>query len=78
MALKDGQVLSGIRVSETSELLALGDNQGKIHQLAISDIEEITAQTVSTMPDGLEKRLTQQEFIDLLAFLESQQTRPDE
>ncbi|MEO2017535.1 MAG: PVC-type heme-binding CxxCH protein [Fuerstiella sp.] len=74
VAMNDGKVLSGIRVSETDELLVLGDNQGKLHQIARSDVEEITTQTVSTMPDGLEKKLTDREFADLLAFLESEKT----
>ncbi len=74
VALKDGKVQSGIRVSETNELLVLGDNQGKLHQIGKQDIEEITTQTVSTMPDGLEKKLTDREFADLLAFLESEKT----
>ena len=72
VALKDGKVLSGIRVSESNQMLVLGDNQGKLHQIATSDIDEIATQTVSTMPDGLEKKLTDREFIDLLAFLESE------
>ena len=71
VALQSGKVLSGIKVSEMNGTLVLGDNQGKLHQLATADIEERTVQKQSTMPDGLEKKLTNREFIDLLAFLES-------
>jgi putative heme-binding domain-containing protein len=74
VALKDGKVMSGIRISESNEMLVLGDNQGKLHQIVTPDIEEIATQTVSTMPEGLEKKLTDREFSDLLAFLESEKS----
>jgi putative membrane-bound dehydrogenase-like protein len=70
--LKNGQVKTGVRVAETGETLTLGDNQGQKHVLAKADIEEQRPQPVSTMPDGLEKRFTEQEFVDLIAFLVSQ------
>ena len=76
VALKDGRVLTGVRVSESDLLLVLGDKEGKLHQLATSNIEEITTQAISTMPGGLEKKLTDREFADLLSFLESQKTSP--
>jgi hypothetical protein len=40
-----------------------------------SDIQEINTLRQSTMPDGLEKRLTDREFLDLLAFLQSLKKR---
>jgi hypothetical protein len=40
--------------------------------LAKSEIEDQQPQPVSTMPEGLEKRLTVDEFVDLIAFLVSQ------
>jgi putative heme-binding domain-containing protein len=70
--LNKGRSLSGIKVSETADSLFLGDNQGKIHEIAKSDIDEIVSQKLSTMPEGLEKKLTDREFVDLLLFLESQ------
>ena len=41
VAMKDGKVISGIRVSESDETLVLGDSQGKLHQIATADVEEI-------------------------------------
>ena len=68
---------SGIKVAETETTLTIGDNQGQKHILARLDIDEQRASPLSTMPDGLEKRLTEQEFIDLIAFLVSRkETRP--
>lgn len=72
VALRDGKVLSGIKVSETETTLVLGDNQGQKHTLAKADIEEQKAQSQSTMPDGLTKQLTVDQFVDLLAFLVGQ------
>ena len=39
--------------------------------LAMDDIENREPSPVSTMPDGLEKRFTEEEFVDLIAFLVS-------
>ena len=36
------------------------------------EIEAQTRQALSIMPDGLEKRLTSEEFVDLIAYLVSQ------
>lgn len=77
-ALSDGRVLTGVRVSEDEETLVVGDNQGKTHQISKADIDEISSQKISTMPEGLEKKLTDREFVDLLAFLESQKKGKEE
>ena len=72
VALKNGKVLNGIKMAETETTLIIGDNQGQKHFLAKTDIDEIGPQTTSTMPEGLEKKLTADEFVDLIAFLVSQ------
>jgi putative heme-binding domain-containing protein len=72
LALKNGKVLTGVKVTETETTLTLADNQGQKHLLAKAEIEEQRTSTVSSMPEGLEKRFTEAEFIDLIAFLMSQ------
>ena len=72
VVLKSGKVITGVKVSETAGVLKLGDNQGKTHDISKADIEEMQTQKQSIMPEGLEKKLTDREFIDLLAFLLSQ------
>jgi len=72
VALKDGRVLTGVRAAETDLTLTLADQQGQKHVLAKSSIEEQRTQSQSTMPDGLEKRFTPAEFIDLIEFLSGQ------
>ena len=69
VAMQDGRVLSGLKISETADTLVLADNQGKKHSLRKADIEESQAHSGSIMPDGLEKTLTVDEFVDLIAFL---------
>ncbi|MBI3863240.1 MAG: HEAT repeat domain-containing protein [Planctomycetia bacterium] len=72
IALRDGRVLSGIKIAETEKKLTIADNQGQKHELAKSEIEEQSAQTQSTMPEGLVKQLSVDQFVDLIAFLTSQ------
>ncbi|MBI5761115.1 MAG: HEAT repeat domain-containing protein [Planctomycetales bacterium] len=72
VVLRDGKVLTGIKVAETETTLTLGDNQGQKHTIAKAEIEEQKTQSQSTMPDGIVKQLTVDQFVDLIAFLSSQ------
>jgi len=72
VALKDGRVLQGVRVTETETALTLADQDGQKHTIATGDIESAKRQPLSLMPDGLEKRFTPEEFADLIAYLVSQ------
>jgi putative heme-binding domain-containing protein len=72
VTLKNGKVLTGVKVTETETTLTLADNQGQKHVLAKADIEEQQPSPASTMPEGLEKRFTEDEFLDLIAFLAGQ------
>lgn len=71
-ALVSGQVLSGVKSSETATELVLGDTQGKLHTLLKSEIDELQPQSKSTMPEGSEQRLSDREFLDLIEFLTTQ------
>jgi quinoprotein glucose dehydrogenase len=72
LALADGRVIGGVRVAETDDALTIGDREGRAHTIPKGDIEARTRQSQSTMPDGLEKRLTPDEFVDLIAYLVGQ------
>jgi putative membrane-bound dehydrogenase-like protein len=67
--LRDGRVLTGIKIGETDDMLKLADNEGKKHVLMKADIEDQKAQPLSTMPDGLVKQLTVDQFVDLVGYL---------
>ncbi len=71
VALTSGKVLSGVKIRETGKVLVLGDNQGKIHEIARDEIDQLRVNPQSTMPDDVAKRLTDREFVDLIAFLKS-------
>jgi putative heme-binding domain-containing protein len=72
VALTNGKQLSGVKIAETATTLTLADSQGQKHLLAKDAIETQQPSTVSAMPDGLEKRFTEDEFVDMIAFLMSQ------
>jgi putative heme-binding domain-containing protein len=72
ITLKSGKVLTGIKVAETETTLTIADREGKTQTLVKADIDRQETSPVSTMPDGLEKRFTEDEFVDLIAFLVSQ------
>jgi hypothetical protein len=64
-------VLTGVKVAETETVLTLADNEGKKHEVARGRIDSVKKVPGSAMPDGLEKRLTEDEFVDLVSFLMS-------
>ena len=72
VVLGDGRVLTGVRVTETETTLSLADAEGKTHVLQKAAISEQQVQPQSIMPDGLEKQLSEREFVDLIAFLLAQ------
>ncbi len=66
----DGTVVSGLVVGETDRYLKLKVQGGKTIELdKQEDIESLKLSDKSLMPEGLEAQLTEQEFLDLLAFL---------
>ena len=74
--LVDGQIVTGVRVSETPTLLSIGDAKGVVHEIQRDQIEEFRTQQQSIMPDGLEQRISAQQFVDLITFLEAQRKSP--
>ena len=70
--LKDGRILAGVKVEETGTGLIVGDTQGNRHELRKDEIDAQKALTLSVMPEGMEKGLSDREFVDLIAFLVSQ------
>jgi putative heme-binding domain-containing protein len=70
--LKDGKVLNGTKIEETATVLVIGDKDGKKHTVPKNTIEVRAVVTQSVMPDNLVNQFTEQEFVDLIAFLEGQ------
>jgi putative membrane-bound dehydrogenase-like protein len=72
VVLQNGQVLTGVKTVETADLLTLGTTEGKSIEILRREIDVIRQQQKSTMPEDVEKRLSEREFLDLIAFLLSQ------
>jgi putative heme-binding domain-containing protein len=70
-----GQVISGLKISQTADEVVLRDATAKDVRLATKDIEELTASKVSLMPDNVVSQLTLDQFIDLVAFLKDRKAQ---
>ena len=67
----EGQVLVGLKISESPKEVVLRDSNGRDVRFAKGDIESISPSKLSLMPDNVVSQLTYEQFIDLLAFLKS-------
>jgi putative membrane-bound dehydrogenase-like protein len=68
---RGGRVVLGRVRSETSEEIALVDQEGKEHVIPLADIDGRKVSELSLMPDNLQAALSLEEFADLVAFLAS-------
>jgi putative membrane-bound dehydrogenase-like protein len=69
LALKDGRVVTGLPLQESEGSIVLKTAEGKTLRVAKADIEENQVSPVSLMPEGLPQTMTDQELVDLLAYL---------
>ncbi|MFV1994903.1 MAG: hypothetical protein ACC661_05650, partial [Verrucomicrobiales bacterium] len=69
LTLRDGRVLNGLIVSESSDEVVLKTAQGQRIEIASADIESKQAQSASLMPEGLVAALSEQDLADLLEYL---------
>jgi putative heme-binding domain-containing protein len=68
---QDGEVRSGVLVSQTADAVVLREASGAELRLARGSIRELRRAETSIMPEGLERALGDAEFRDLMAFLKS-------
>lgn len=66
---RDGQVLTGLVQSETSGGVTMARGEGVQDMVLRDQIEELRSTGKSLMPDGLEQTLSEDNLVDLLAFL---------
>jgi putative membrane-bound dehydrogenase-like protein len=66
---KNGQVVNGLLTSETGSSITLVAADGNKHEIARTELYELSSTGKSLMPEGLEKDITVAEMADLLAFL---------
>lgn len=69
MQLHDGRVLVGLVVEQTEQALVLKDAKNQTVRLPRDEIEQLTTQTQSLMPDQQLRDMTAQQAADLLAYL---------
>jgi quinoprotein glucose dehydrogenase len=69
VALKDGRLLGGIKVSQDAEALVLRDAGAQESRIPIGSIDEQALDSASLMPEGLARELSPRDLADLLAFL---------
>ena len=69
LALKNGQVVSGLLLREEGEVLIVVDAQGKEVRVPKSSVEERTTSPLSPMPANLVDQIAEDDFYRLMAFL---------
>jgi putative heme-binding domain-containing protein len=69
IALKDGEVVSGLPRREEGELLVLADSTGKEISIPKKNIQDRRESETSLMPSNFGELIAPQDFNDLLAFL---------
>ena len=75
VVLVDGRVLTGV-VTEATERTVSVQTQKELLVLSRDDVEEMSAQDSSLMPDGLLQPLTGEQIRDLFAYLSSRSQVP--
>ena len=67
----DGQSFIGVIRASLPDVLVFADAGAQEHRIPHSQITAKTMLTTSLMPQGLDKALTEQQLMDLVAFLRS-------
>ncbi|MEZ6092394.1 MAG: c-type cytochrome [Pirellulaceae bacterium] len=65
----DGQVIAGVVTEKSDDKIVLKVQGGRVETILSDDIESERQTGLSLMPEGLEKQMTEQELLDLLALL---------
>ena len=68
VALEDGRVLNGLQVSRDERRLVL-QTPTELKTIPIQEIDDVSQQSLSPMPDGLLKKLSDNEVRDLIGYL---------
>jgi putative heme-binding domain-containing protein len=76
LALKNGQLVSGLLLKEEGEVLVLADAQGKELRVPKANVEERAVSPLSPMPANLVEQIPEADFYHLLAYLLAQRQAP--
>ena len=69
VVMNDGLVHNGMLAGESQTSIELIDTEAKKHTLVRQDIDQLIASSKSVMPEGFEKTIPREEFVDLMEFL---------
>jgi cytochrome c oxidase cbb3-type subunit III len=72
---KDGRILDGLMRNQDAWSVQFVTMDGRFHSFDRSDLRSVTIQPGSVMPTDYDKRLSPDEFKDLMAFLTRQGTK---
>ncbi|PQO40464.1 hypothetical protein DTL21_00560 [Bremerella cremea] len=72
----DGQIISGLPRREEGEILVLANSEGKEIRIAKEDIDLQKSSPLSLMPSNFVEQIPQEEFVGLIRYLKSQQSKP--
>lgn len=66
---EDGKVVSGLLVEDSPQRVILKVQGGKQEVIPRDSIDEVSKSELSLMPEGIEKLISEQEIVDLFAYL---------
>jgi putative heme-binding domain-containing protein len=69
LALRNGQLVSGLLLREEGEVLIIADSQGKELRVPKASVEERSTAQLSPMPANLATQIADPEFNDLMSYL---------
>ncbi|HND52634.1 MAG TPA: c-type cytochrome, partial [Pirellulaceae bacterium] len=67
--LNNGNVVTGIKTSETPDSITLKTADALVRTIAKSDVDELVKQNISLMPADIQKTMTIQELVDVVEYL---------
>ena len=74
IATRDGKSLSGVLLNEDNFSLQVLGSDNDLHMFMRDELQQVVYEKKSLMPTDYDKRLTAEEFQDLMAFLTRQAT----
>ena len=75
--LVDGTLFSGIKTSETDDVVTLKSAEGIERAIPVDEIDELIKEKQSLMPADLQKLMTAEQLVDVVAYLTTLKKKED-
>ncbi|MCA9196497.1 MAG: HEAT repeat domain-containing protein, partial [Planctomycetales bacterium] len=69
VVLSDGNVATGLLVSETDDQVEIKNAEGIVQRFAKNDVEEMSKQPISVMPANLHSLMTKDDLVNVVEYL---------